>query len=143
VFCLGLCPCLVLDLVHVHVPDQVHGFGIREAGCISAPYVVTAVREVLCGGSAGCELVFGVGRLLVSPVLAGSSMVVGAPLRVLPVVVALVVAASSRRVDELPLLLSEIEDCVVLLLSWPVGWSTWFDFLLSLQVALCRTVSRC
>jgi hypothetical protein len=53
------------------------------------------------------------------------------------------VVASSRRVGELPLVLSGIVDCVVPLLLWPVSWSTWFDFLLSLRVALCRTVSRC
>jgi hypothetical protein len=90
---------------------------------MAALFVVTAVREVVCDGSAGCELMFGVGRLVVSPVLTGSSMVVGAPLRVLSAVVALVVVASSRRVGELPLVLSEIEDCDVPLLSWLVGWS--------------------
>jgi hypothetical protein len=61
---------------------------------MTAPYVVTAVLEVVCGGSAGCELVFV--RLVVSPALAGSGMVVGAPLRVLSVVVALVVSGGCQ-----------------------------------------------
>jgi hypothetical protein len=110
---------------------------------MTARYAVKAVREVARGGSAGRELVFGDGRLVESPMLAGSTMVVGALLRGLVVTVALVAVASYRQVGESPLLLIEIEDCVVPLLSWLVGWSTWFDFLISLRDALCRTMSRC
>jgi hypothetical protein len=110
---------------------------------MTVPYVVIDVRDVACCGSAGCELVFVVGRLVVFPVSAGSSMVVGAPLLALSVVVSLVAVASSRRVGELPLVLSEIKEYVVPLLSWLMGWSTWFDFLISLPVALFCTVSRC
>jgi hypothetical protein len=71
---------------------------------MTSPYVVIAVCEVVCGGSSGCELVFGDGILAVSPMLAGSSMVVVSPLcgLVVVVVVALVAVANSRQVGELP-----------------------------------------